>query len=668
MFRPDQHDTDKKGQALLRSSFADAGWEVTQIGEDYGRDFEIEVFRDKKTTGVLFNVQLKSTESPSYSAGGDFLSVELDMPNARYLALELETPAILIQAEVTQKRLFWSAPQIDLALLNTLENRPHGQTCTVRVPTLNELSATKDKLLDTVTSLLTLLAARKLSQTDTRDFVAATTSMAESTRLKQELRDKADALEMMDAQANTESGEFDAARRAIQSVISSPLSSVESKFFALLIEEKNERLALRGEERYGSEHLDVVLSTANKLRKLTHNGPGALKYYALVTQVAADFYSLTREDWGLYQNWKVHEKTGDLWWRAKLRVIRAETSDRIERKLKQFLRLVRLSERTPFQSALPVAFLRIVEGGATLINRLEFEGMADTADSIRDLIFRVCKLAAAIAANFSMDRERALAAMSSAMLSRNRQAECVSWAEAEVEKIADEEIRNSARMAIADQPVTLGGEALIDDPIPMPMEQQIYENMASGLGIDLSNTEDLVSQMVKVGIDDLDPTRVLRDCRHLFWTFSRQGHNFFHLMLAQQLQLPTMGGKVLHCTLHGYTRVGLSLDETYQRFRDDYCDKCPDRSPRSADWHYTHEWQQGENDRNREFLDGPRSATYDRKPVGPPPPIAMPGKTCAACGLEFNDSAAPWWCGWCQTWFCQRPECLNVHENHPMPF
>src|SRR5208282_5169929 len=155
-----------------------------------------------------------------------------------------------------------------------------------------------------------------------------------------------------------------------------------------------------------------------------------------------------------------------------------------------------------------------------------FEGMADTADSIRDLIFRVCKLAAAIAADFSMDRERALAAMSSAMLSRNRQTECVSWAEAEVENIADENIRNSARMAIADQPVTLGGETLIDDPIPMPMEQQIYENMASGLGIDLSNTEDLVSQMVKVGIDDLDPTRVLRDCRHLFWTFSRQGHNF----------------------------------------------------------------------------------------------------------------------------------------------
>jgi hypothetical protein len=55
-------------------------------------------------------------------------------------------------------------------------------------------------------------------------------------------------------------------------------------------------------------------------------------------------------------------------------------------------------------------------------------------------------------------------------------------------------------MMIADQASTLGGETPTDEPIPMPMEQQVYENMASALGIDLSNTDDLVSEMVKVGI------------------------------------------------------------------------------------------------------------------------------------------------------------------------
>ena len=37
-----------------------------------------------------------------------------------------------------------------------------------------------------------------------------------------------------------------------------------------------------------------------------------LKLYALLFRVAADFYELVREDWGLFQNWKVHQHTGDV--------------------------------------------------------------------------------------------------------------------------------------------------------------------------------------------------------------------------------------------------------------------------------------------------------------------------------------------------------------------
>jgi hypothetical protein len=663
--RPVQHDTDKQGEALLRQFCARVNWGISRIEEDYGRDFEIEVFREGKTTGILFSLQLKSSAAPAYSAKDEFGSVELEIANARYLAHELETPTIIIQADVTHNRLFWSAPQLDLALLDTLANKPSAQSCTVRVPVANELPLTKDRLLDTVTRLLDFLASRRFAQADPRAFVATTPSMAESAKLKQALRDQADTLEMMEAQAVTATGDFVAARRVIRAVIESPLSSVESKFFAVLIEEKNERLALREEDEYSSGHLDLVLSTAKKIRELTRKGPGALKYYALIAQVAAEFYTLTREDWGLYQNWKAHQTTGDLWWRAELRVRRAETSRRVLRKLEQFLRLVRLSERSTYQSALPLAFLRIVEGGATLINRLELEGLAESGASIRDVIFRVCKLAAAISAQFGMDSERAQAVMSAALLSRNRQAECVLWAESEVEQIADQDFRDGARAMIANQSATLGTEVVGDEPIPIPMEKQVYENMASALGINLADTDDLIAQMVKTGIEDLDPTRILRDCTHMLCTLGRQGHNFFHLMLGQQLQLPTMGPKAIHCELHQHTRVGMSFDETYERFRREYCNKCPDRTPRPTEWHYTHEWQHLEEERNKEFMDGPRSPTYDWKPIGPPPPIPMPGKTCAACGLEFTETAGPWWCGHCQTWFCTRTECADTHEKHP---
>src|ERR1019366_9421238 len=131
------------------------------------------------------------------------------------------------------------------------------------------------------------------------------------------------------------------------------------------------------------------------------------KFYAMLAGVAAEFHQLVREDWGLYQNWNVHKTTGDLWWRAELRTRRAKVSQRILRKFEQFMRLARLSEKTPYQSALPLALLRIVEGSTTLLVRLESEGLPGAASSIRDSVFQVCKLAAAIAEQFGLENERA---------------------------------------------------------------------------------------------------------------------------------------------------------------------------------------------------------------------------------------------------------------------
>lgn len=666
MLRPPQHETDKKGEALLLGIMAQLKWAANKILEDYGRDFEIEIFRDGRSTGILFNVQLKSSADPAYSKDSSYVSVTLEAPNARYLAHELRLPTFVMQADVAQNKLFWSAPQSDSALLAKLAKNPDTKTCTIRVPIKNVLPTTADRLVETVTQLMVLLASRTLAEIQPAILVAGTSSMAASVELSRSLRIHSDTLDLMRAQELTATGDFVAARTAIHAVLSSPQSSVESKFFAVLVEEKNERLRLGAEDPFRADHLGVVLAASQKLRALSRNGPGGLKFYALVACAAAEFYRLAKEDWGLYENWKVHQATGDVWWRAELRVLRAETRRRLLRRYEQFLRLVRLSDKTPYQSALPLAFLRIVEGAATLITRLEFEGLPEAAAAIRDSVFEVAKLAAAVAAQFGQHSERVQAALSASMLSRDRSVACVRWAEAEIEQIPDAALRDAARATFADQPATLANEAEGDEVVPVAMEQQIYENLAAGLGINLADQDNPVSVMVRTGIVDFDPTCVLRDCSHLFVTLSRQSPGLLFGVVAQQLQLPTMGAKVLYCSLHKNVSEGLSLDETYQRFRRDYCDQCLDRSPHPPGWQYTHAWQFEQNERNKEFMDGPRRAP--RKPMPPPPPIPMPEKTCAACGLEFTEEFAPWWCGHCQTWFCQRKECLDGHEKHPWPF
>jgi hypothetical protein len=105
--------------------------------------------------------------------------------------------------------------------------------------------------------------------------------------------------------------------------------------------------------------------------------------------------------------------------------------------------------------------------------------------------------------------------------------------------------------------------------ISIEEEQRTYASMATAaLGIDLSATDDLIADAVRIGIADFDPTRILRNCQQLFVSLGSHG------MLGEWLRLPTIGTKFLHCTLHGHMVGGVSLDSVYTDFRHDFCDSC----------------------------------------------------------------------------------------------
>jgi hypothetical protein len=117
--------------------------------------------------------------------------------------------------------------------------------------------------------------------------------------------------------------------------------------------------------------------------------------------------------------------------------------------------------------------------------------------------------------------------------------------------------------------------------------------MAAAIGIDLSNADDQMAQMVRTAISDLNPSRALRDCEHVFVTVRPMG------LVATWLRLPTMGQKAIHCDLHRYSVVGGTLDGAYRSFKKSYCAVCPDASPRPPDWKYSPEWQEAENERHK---------------------------------------------------------------------
>src|ERR1051325_5939730 len=103
--------------------------------------------------------------------------------------------------------------------------------------------------------------------------------------------------------------------------------------------------------------------------------------------------------------------------------------------------------------------------------------------------------------------------------------------------------------------------------------------MAAGLGIDLSDRSDADAALIRLGIRDLNPERVLRACEHLDARLGRYTNT-----VAEAMRLPTAGTKVMQCNLHRHALEGLSLDRLSKEFQRRFCDSCADKSPRPASW------------------------------------------------------------------------------------
>src|SRR5579864_3920763 len=100
IIKPKEHDINQAGKRLLRELLEPLGWVVNDTQEDYGIDYNVQVFDGKSPTGTWFHVQLKSSASSHYSADNSFISQVLSMDHARHYARDMREPVIVIHADV----------------------------------------------------------------------------------------------------------------------------------------------------------------------------------------------------------------------------------------------------------------------------------------------------------------------------------------------------------------------------------------------------------------------------------------------------------------------------------------------------------------------------------------------------------------------------------------
>ncbi len=115
--KSEQQDIDREGRRLLREALEPLGWVLTGFEEDYGIDYDVQVFVNGSPDGLWFKMQLKSSPSSDRSADGTFVSLQLSLDHAKHYALEMRDPVFLVHADIQAKKVFWFAPQLDIELV-----------------------------------------------------------------------------------------------------------------------------------------------------------------------------------------------------------------------------------------------------------------------------------------------------------------------------------------------------------------------------------------------------------------------------------------------------------------------------------------------------------------------------------------------------------------------
>jgi Domain of unknown function (DUF4365) len=576
--RPEQHVTDSHANALFQDTFAE--WAVNGSERDYGWDYVVEVFRNGESTGFLFNGQLKGSRHTGYSADGSFISQELEVDSADYLARELRQPTFLFHAHVEQKKLFWSALQLDQQVRQKLEQGT-TKSLTVRIPTANLLPDRFDRFVQDLSQAQSVVVSRILMQTGHIEFVQAMKSqpVERISEVAEDLHEKGYHLELQAAFLQWKGGDLVGAITAIRKVATGAAVSghLEVQFNAVLQAGELEWMQLSKSDQPQARTADKKLAIALELCAIAKREPRRLHLFAQIVRKAAQLAVAVQKTGGLFMIWRGHQRRGDdPLWLAVLSFQLQESLMAAHKKYRQALRLAQVAARSKYRSITSRPLVDVAIPIMKLAGLLETCGFKGSAHSYRTSAFEIIQFSAAVATENRNRDELFHAVMTGRIIERDKNGEIFKWIRSIIDTWPeDSDYRKNAEELMDRAAQRLDGVTFEGDIETTPL--QIHHNMLTSEGID--PTEEPWVSLINLAIKDDDPTRVMIDCEHK----TVMNHPAADPMLVR-LGLERANPKIIGCDLYRYAIGGRSFDAIDQEFVKRFCRTCLKRSPRPAGW------------------------------------------------------------------------------------
>jgi len=563
--------------------------------EDYGIDAEIEIITPQdKATGLIFKAQIKGQKTVSLIEDGKKVSFSLSFERLQYYLSNVEIAVILFVVDVTNEVVYWHSLQDDEELRKRMQEALVKEQDSITIHLLTSHILQRDNVQELGRAIninidwLRLSALRKINYSD---IFQKSTDQTVQNWLEQAKNQSFHAY-MIQFERLYKDRKYDELLELIQKVFPAETETNELRFYSALYAEKicEQQMGVMSEEYYEST-LDIYQKILFLVRHNNFN-----KYFQLYSILLFRSWLLRKQIQINYHQFMSSKLTKDdplVAWVVES--VRAKSSLKLTLNLVKTVRLVNNSIKQTNPNIFLDIFPKLGTSILVLIYKLRDESQNEAVDVLENWMNYCIDLGLKITLNSEQEgfyilflhlfvQLRVYSAdtvhhidTANKMLSCITKEELKSWMKQHLEEIKERYTSSTTEYNLTPEE-----------------ELEIYRSLAKNLGFDFDDPENEFGQIIKQGLEDYNPERVLKDCENLLvFNSSALG------MPAKMVGLPSATMKILHCVEYKYTGGGWGLDIAYQGvsgipdsgFKNRHCFDCEKCKPRKSDWKWNSKWQ-----------------------------------------------------------------------------
>ena len=563
--------------------------------EDYGIDGEVEITTPQdKATGFIFKAQIKGQKEVNITDGGKRISFSISLERLQYYMSNLEIAVILFVVDVTNELVYWHSLQDDDKLRMSMQEAliKEQDTITVHLQTTHVLKRDNiNELIQAININLDWLRLNGLRKINYSEIFKKSTDEKVMDWLEQ-AKDQSYYAYMEQFERLYLNKEHKKLLQLIHQVFPSKTEKNELRFYAGLYAEKvcEQDLGFGSEEYYRTS-FDIFQQVLDLVRTSKFS-----KYYQIYILLLWRSWILRQQINIDYHHFMSVKMVGnDSFVGLIAQSVQRQSSLKVSINLLKTIRLVNHSIDQKDPNIFLDTFPKLATSIILLAHKLRDESQKEAVEVLEGWLGYCTDLGLKLAINSGQEELFILflnVFVSLKVYSKD-QIHYIAVARQMLEGLQRKDLQ-SFFLEYLDE---LEGKYINDNQeynLSPDEELAFYKKHAKKLGFDFDDPENEFGQIIKQGLEDYNPERVLKDCEHLLvFNSSALG------MPAKMVGLPSATMKIIHCVEYIYTGGGWGLDIAYQGisgipdsgFKNRHCLACEKCRPRKDGWRWNSKWQ-----------------------------------------------------------------------------